>query len=121
MQCTTAEVCASADDAIFCYNENTGDFHDTEGTYGNLITGDYVLADGRRGNLYSSSAPGPTGNGRGATTTPAIVAPTAAATTGRAATAAGAGNAVPTTNAASNGGFRSRVGGLLALLCAGLL
>ena len=47
VECTASEVCASTQDAPFCYDEDTGNFHDVTDTKGNLLTGDYTLADGR--------------------------------------------------------------------------
>ena len=43
----------------FCIDTQTGDFHDTDQTTGNAITGNYLLADGRKGNLYYGPFPMP--------------------------------------------------------------
>lgn len=52
VECTASEVCASTQDAPFCYDEDTGNFHDVTDTKGNLLTGDYVQrAAGRRRRL----------------------------------------------------------------------
>ncbi|KAK3901550.1 hypothetical protein C8A05DRAFT_34765 [Staphylotrichum tortipilum] len=137
VQCTDSEVCASTKDAPFCYDQNTGNFHDIEDTKGNLLTGDYTLADGRKGNLYTGPHPTTGDNSEGAATTTAATAgssPTsAAAATGKAtsASAAAAPSSAaaapssaapkPPTNAASTGNSASVFGGLFALLFAGLL
>ncbi len=63
-----------------CLNPLTFDYHDVNGAYGNFLTGDYVLDDGRTGNVFTGSLPAPAlptleptvvVSGTGATTTTA--------------------------------------------------
>ena len=116
VECTSGETCASLSGVPFCCVMDTGYFHDSAGTTGNIITGDYVLADGRRGNLFLGPHPAPSGSETGAAvaaTTPATSAGTAAGTAAR--TAAGtaaetaAENASPTT-AATRGAAETGAG-----------
>jgi hypothetical protein len=146
MECTSAETCASVDDAPFCYNEETGEFRDLDNTKGNILTGDYTLADGRTGNLYNGPHPVPSGSEDVATTTGAAAAATAAASastrasgtgaasntaaaaaatvgstdSATAAAATAASTSKPATNGAGSGNLKSALGGLVVLL-AGLL
>lgn len=69
VQCDATEMCLSLQGAPFCYDVATGDFHDGQGTVGNAVSGDYTLADGRRGNLYAGPHPTPTNAGPAAATT----------------------------------------------------
>ncbi len=61
VECSSSELCLSLQDAPFCYDMYTSDFHDGTGTTGNLMTGAYTLSDGRKGNLYTGPFPVPTG------------------------------------------------------------
>jgi hypothetical protein len=70
VECTATEMCFSLANTPFCLDVTNGDFHDGVGTTGNALTGDYVLADGRKGNLYKGPYPQVTaGDGEAATTT----------------------------------------------------
>ncbi|KAK3303012.1 uncharacterized protein B0T15DRAFT_504291 [Chaetomium strumarium] len=77
--CAATEMCLSIQKYPFCLDLTNGDFHDGTGITGNALSGDYTLADGRKGNLYNGPYPQPTGAG-GAS---------APATTAAAASAAG--------------------------------
>lgn len=57
--CSTSETCLSVQKVPFCLDMVTGAFHDGTGTTGNALTGDYVLGDGRKGNLYNGPHPLP--------------------------------------------------------------
>lgn len=81
VKCTATEMCFSLAGAPFCYDVATGDFHDGAGTTGNAISGDYTLADGRMGNLYTGPYPTPTTTGEVIATTNAVMS-TAATETG---------------------------------------
>jgi hypothetical protein len=59
LSCTATEICVSFQDSPFCLTKRTGDFHDDEGTTGSISTGDYALADGREGNVFSGPTPLP--------------------------------------------------------------
>jgi hypothetical protein len=72
VECTTGELCLSAQNVPFCYDMISGAFHDGVGTTGNALTGDYTLGDGRKGNLVNDPYPQPTG----------VAAYSAASTTG---------------------------------------
>src|SRR5688572_735488 len=55
------EGCLSLQDgSLFCLDFTTSEFHDTDGTVGNLLTGDYTLADGRKWNLNKGPLPSAT-------------------------------------------------------------
>jgi hypothetical protein len=41
----------------FCLDILSSDFHDGVGTTANTLTGEYVLADGRKGNMYNGPYP----------------------------------------------------------------
>lgn len=55
----SSEACLSIVHLPFCINTQTGDTRDADGTTGNAITGNYVLADGQEGNLYHGPFPTP--------------------------------------------------------------
>ena len=58
---TATEGCFSTSSGgLFCYNFKNADIHDADGTVGNLLTGDYTLADGRKWNM--NKGPMPTGS-----------------------------------------------------------
>ncbi|KAK3377489.1 hypothetical protein B0H63DRAFT_219750 [Podospora didyma] len=59
VECYVDEYCAETKGLPFCYETISGRMRDTEGTVGNLITGDYTLADGRKGNMYKGPHPQP--------------------------------------------------------------
>ncbi|PKS13137.1 hypothetical protein jhhlp_000479 [Lomentospora prolificans] len=61
LSCSKTETCVSLEDGVFCLNMDSGDFHDADGTTGNLVSGDYTLPDGRSGNLFNGPTPMPTG------------------------------------------------------------
>ena len=53
LSCTAHETClATYADTLFCYDALLGAFHDRRGTVGNAVSGEYVLEDGTKGNLY---------------------------------------------------------------------
>jgi hypothetical protein len=53
VECSATETCLTVQSTPFCLDVPTGDFHDGVGTTGNAFTGDYTLADERKGNLYN--------------------------------------------------------------------
>ena len=61
----SSEACLSLLSIPFCINTQTGKFHNADLTTGNGFTGDYVLADGREGNLYYGPFPTPDGSSTG--------------------------------------------------------
>ena len=116
VECTSGETCASLSGVPFCCVMDTGYFHDSAGTTGNLITGDYVLADGRRGNLFLGPHPEPSGSETGAAvaaTTPTTSTQTAAGTIAGTAAGTAAENASPTT-AATRGAAETGTGAATA-------
>ena len=93
VECSKTELCLSLENAPFCLDMYSSDFHDGTGTTGNLITGAYTLPDGRKGNLYTGPYPVPTGgaaNNVVSTTTTKAEAKTSSAPD-RTSAAAGAG------------------------------
>jgi hypothetical protein len=112
--CSATEMCLSVEKYPFCLDLTSGDFHDGTGITGNALSGDYTLADGRKGNLYNGPYPQPTGAGSAdapATTAPAegggssgseSASPSpGTGTSGAGASPAPTGNAGPTTAASS--------------------
>src|SRR5689334_13998513 len=95
---TASEVCMSLSKMPFCVNPKTGDYH-MPGEKGNIVSGDFVLDNGKKGNLYKTTSASPTGaqttrlNAAGITPT----APPGAATTTPPGTTP--------TNRSSNGGI----------------
>lgn len=61
----SSEACLSLSNIPFCINTSTGNFHNADLTTGNGFTGEYVLADGREGNLYYGPFPTPEGSSTG--------------------------------------------------------
>ncbi|KAH8589834.1 hypothetical protein B0O99DRAFT_676349 [Bisporella sp. PMI_857] len=57
LDCTPSESCLSVQREVFCVDPSTLAYHDAFGTVGNLVTGEYTLVDGRRGNLYAGPFP----------------------------------------------------------------
>ncbi|KAK5659500.1 hypothetical protein OQA88_701 [Cercophora sp. LCS_1] len=121
VQCTITEMCLSIQKVPFCLDITTGGFHDGDGTTGNALTGDYTLADGRKGNMYNGPHPLPSGSSTEAAATTAAAGAGATNTPGAGAAAGtsptGTGNPAVATNGASGsdkiGTFA--VGGALAL------
>lgn len=91
VECSATEMCLSLSNTPFCLDMTNGDFHDGLGSTGNALTGDYTLADGRKGNLYKGPYPQVT------------VAAANAATT------AGSGSSSPATTAGSGSGSAETV------------
>lgn len=56
---SSSEACLSLANIRFFINTQTGNFHDADLTIGNGLTSDYVLADGREGDLYFGPFPIP--------------------------------------------------------------
>jgi hypothetical protein len=52
--CTSDETCFNYESELFCADPETGNFHDADGVVGNLISGEYTLPDGEKGNLTAS-------------------------------------------------------------------
>jgi len=65
--CASGFQCYSIKGSLLCYDKSTHNFITAAGTTGNTATGDYQLADGRKGNLYRGPWPRPT-TGQGAAT-----------------------------------------------------
>ncbi|KAM7201099.1 hypothetical protein V8F33_003511 [Rhypophila sp. PSN 637] len=135
--CSVSETCLSVQKAPFCLDIISGAFHDSTGTTGNALTGDYVLGDGRKGNLYNGPHPLPSGASNAQTTPTPTGSGGGAQETGPAAGGNGNGNGggnapppaqtgspLPKENAASGremvvGGVV--IGGLMAVVGAELL
>jgi hypothetical protein len=66
--CEDGFTCYSIKGYLLCYNPSNHNFVSALGTTGNTATGDYQLADGRKGNLYRGPWPVPTSTGQGAAT-----------------------------------------------------
>ena len=95
LECTSVEQCLSYKQVPFCFNQrfisslplhtllvltrsavsySTYDFHTSDGTTGNLITGAYTLPDGQVGNLYTGPNPSNTAAAAALTTAGASAA-----------------------------------------------
>jgi hypothetical protein len=57
VECSATEMCFSLANTPFYLDVTNSDFNDGVGTTGNALTGDYVLADGRKGNQYTGPYP----------------------------------------------------------------
>jgi hypothetical protein len=75
--CTGDETCYTINNGLFCANGN-GNYHEPDGTTGNLNTGDYVLADGQVGNFFTGPDPVLTGTVTPRATTASVPTQTAA-------------------------------------------
>ncbi|KAK4125357.1 hypothetical protein N657DRAFT_633195 [Parathielavia appendiculata] len=97
VDCSATEACLSISSTPFCLDIISGDFHDGVGTTGNALSGDYTLADGRKGNLYKGPYPQVTVGAANAATTVASSAShaseTAGGTSGASETASAGGGA----------------------------
>jgi hypothetical protein len=108
VECSATEACLSVQSIPFCLDMMTGYFHDGTGITGDALSGDYTLADGRTGNMYTGPNPQATGGASSAAATTGAAVATGSAGGGR---NGGGGGASQT---ASPGAGSTAVGGAAA-------